>query len=171
MSLYIEWMNTIKEKSQESWLTDSQKHIYDAILKKWRAQPFINLYGDEGIGKTFVCQILAKENGYGYFQNISDASHDCPQVIIDDAVYDRVLRTRARELGLGRVLLISTSPVFEEALPKIKLVLGEKDVIQFQANLDKFCNITFIHTIPSGTNFTQILLKELIARGEMQHVN
>jgi hypothetical protein len=171
MSLYIEWLNTIKEKSQGNWLTESQKHIYDGILKKWRAQPFINLYGDEGMGKTFICQILAKENGYFFTHDITNASSNCPQVIIDDAIYDRVMRTKASQLGIGRVLLISTIPVLEEAMPKVKLELGAKDIIQFQANLAKFCNITFLHTVPSGTNLTQILLRELIARGEMQHVN
>jgi hypothetical protein len=169
MSLYIEWLNRIKEKSSESWLTDSQKKAYDLVLTKWHSQPFINLYGTSGVGKTFIAHILVKEHTYFYSQDINNVSPKIPQVIVDDAQYDRSIRIKAHQLELGRILLISTAPVSEEAMPKLKLELEDKDLLHFQACLAKYCDITFLYTIPEGHSFSDILLKEIIARGEKQH--
>jgi hypothetical protein len=171
MSLYIEWLNQIKEKSNESWLTDSQKKIYNLILNKWQAQPFICLYGKQGVGKSFLAHILAKEHNYFYSQEINSVPSHIAQVILDDAHYDRFIRTEALKREIGRVILISTNPAFEEAMPKIELEINDKDICQFQASLSKYCNISFLYTIPEGNSFTEILLREIVARGEKGHVN
>ena len=57
MSLYVRWINLIKEKADETWLTDRQRKVYEAILTRWRSAPFVNLYGPPGAGKTFIARL------------------------------------------------------------------------------------------------------------------
>jgi cytidylate kinase len=165
MSLYIAWINLIKEKADETWLTDSQREVYERILSRWKSSPFVNLYGPPGSGKTFVARLLAKKHGYTYTHELEQAPKDAAQVILDNAEYTRMMRPIARELGLGRVLLITRRAV-PEAMPKANLELDDKDVRQFQAVLSNHCSIVFTQTIPQGHDLAEIIRKEVIARGE-----
>lgn len=165
MSLYVTWINLIKEKADETWLTDSQREVYERILSRWRSTPFINLYGSPGSGKTFVARLLAKKHGYAYTHDLEEASRGAAQVILDNAQYTRMLRPLARKLGLGRVLLITRSAV-PEAMPKVGLELSDRDVRQFQATLCNHCSIVFTQTIPEGQDLAEIIRKEVVARGE-----
>jgi energy-coupling factor transporter ATP-binding protein EcfA2 len=165
MSLYVMWVNLIKEKADERWLTDSQREVYEAILEHWQSQPFVNLCGPRGAGKTFLARLLAKHHGYAYVHELAQAPPNAPQVVLDDAEYDRALRPLARDLGLGRVLLITETPV-RETMPKVELVLDTHDVYQFCANLSERCGIPLVHTLPEGLDLGEILRREVIARGE-----
>jgi len=165
MSLYSVWMNLIKERADEGWLTDSQREVYQVILERWLTQPFVNLWGPRGAGKTFLARLLAKCRGYAYVHNLAEAPQNTPQVVLDDAEYSRALRPLARSLGLGRVLLITETPV-REAMPKVELTLNAHDVHQFCANLSERCGISLIHTLPEGFDLGEILRREVIARGE-----
>ncbi len=165
MSLYLMWVNLIKEKAAETWLTDSQRAVYETILEHWETQPFINLYGARGGGKTFIGRLLARERGYAYVQALGEAPAGTAQVVLDDAAYDRMLRPLARELALGRVILVSERPV-REAMPKVELQLDVHDVRQFCANLSERCGIPLVNTLPDGLDLGEILRRELIARGE-----
>ena len=164
MSLYVRWINLIKEKADETWLTDSQREVYEALLARWKSATFVNLCGPPGAGKTFTARLLAKRHGYIYTHDLEEAPQDAAQVIVDDANYTRMMRSTARGLGLGRVLLITQHPV-REAMAKIELVLNARDVRQFQAILSERCGITFIETIPRSRDLAKILRQEVIARG------
>ncbi|MFW6116685.1 MAG: hypothetical protein ACOC6F_03065 [bacterium] len=165
MSLYIEWINRIKEKADEEWLTDSQREVYESILSHWKAHPFVNLCGPSGSGRTFIARLLAKEHGYAYTHDIEEAPPDAAEVIVDDAQYSRTMRLVARAKGLGRVLLITSRPV-REAMPRVELELDDKDVRQFQAVLANHCDIVFKETIPQGVDLAEIIREEVIERGE-----
>jgi cytidylate kinase len=165
MSFYIEWINRIKENADEDWLTDSQREVYERILSRWQAHPFVNLYGPSGSGRTFIARLLVKKHGYVYTHDIGDAPRNADQVIVDDAHYSRTMRLDARAKGLKRVLLITSRPV-REAMPKVELQLDEKDVRQFQAVLANHCDIVFTETIPQGVDLAEIIRKEVIERGE-----
>ena len=165
MSLYTQWINLIKEKADETWLTDSQREVYEAILSRWSSAPFVNLHGRAGAGKTFIARLLAKAHGYVYTWDLRQAPQGAKQVIVDNAEYSRLLRPLARSLRLGRVLLITNVPV-EDTMPKVRLELNTRDVNQFCAVLSERCGISFVHTIPQGEDLAQILRQEVVARGE-----
>lgn len=164
MSLYVTWINLIKEKAEEAWLTDSQREVYELILSRWKASPFVNLYGPSGSGKTFIARLLAKKRGYAYTHDLEHAPKDAAQVILDNVQYTRMMRPAARELNLGRVLLVTRRAV-PEAMPQVNLELNDKDIRQFQATLYSQCDIVFTQTVPEGHDLGQIIRKEAIARG------
>jgi len=168
MSLYVRWLNMIKEHADEAWLTDSQRSAYRDLLERWRAAPFVNLYGPQGSGKSFLAGLLVKHHGYAYVFDLADAPDGAPQVIVDDAVYHRALRPLAREKGLGRVLLVTRQPI-REAMARRQLTLNARDMDQFRTTLSERLAIRFVKTTPKGTDLARALRQEIIARGE-QHV-
>ena len=87
------------------------------------------------------------------------------QVIVDDARYTRMMRPTAREMGLGRVLLI-TRRAINESMPKVRLELDARDVRRFQATLSSRCGIVFTQTIPRSVDLGEIIRREAIARSE-----
>jgi replication-associated recombination protein RarA len=107
MSLYVTWINTIKEKADETWLTQGQRKAYDAILSKWKSHTFVNLYGNSGVGKSFVARLLTKTHGYYYTHRLEDVPENTAQVVLDGLDYSRELRSIVRERNLGRVILIT----------------------------------------------------------------
>ncbi len=165
MSLYIKWINLIKERSSASWLTHSQKTIYDSILTKWQNAPFVNLYGPTGSGKTFIAWQLVKEMNYFYCSNIDEISDNTDQIILDGIQYSRALRTSARSKSLGRIIMITQIKI-NEAMPNIDLELDEKDIIEFKRNLADFCEILFLNSIPEGNDLGLMLRNEIVARGD-----
>jgi energy-coupling factor transporter ATP-binding protein EcfA2 len=164
MSLYVTWINLIKEKADESWLTDSQREVYRQLLARWQSHPFVNLYGPAGSGKSFIARLLARVHGYAYTRALEEAPTGTSQVIVDDAVYSRLMRPLARERGLGRVVLITRRPV-SESMPSLELALNPRDMRQFQAILSERCGISFLHTIPDHLDLTQAIQDEVVARG------
>jgi hypothetical protein len=169
MSLYVEWINCIKERADEQWLTEHQQEVYEQLIDHWHNQPFVNLYGESGSGKTFIARLLVKKHDHVYLQDLHDAPNNARYVILDNAQYSRMLRPMARSLSLGRVLLITRNRI-SEAMPHVKLDLTEKDVKQFQSVLAKHCNIIFTATMPVGFDLSNILRAEVVKRGE-SHVN
>lgn len=169
MSLYVQWLNLIKEKATSDWLTENQRAAYDKILKQWPAMHFVNLYGPPGCGKSFLARILAKEHGYVYTPDLQAAPEGAAHVIVDDAEYTRLMRPTAQLLGLGRVILITRTPV-RDPMPRAEIQLTERDVRQALHNLYTQCGIQFVATCPEGTDLAQIIRAEVISKGG-DHVN
>lgn len=164
MSLYVQWMNLIKERATVAWLTESQRVIYDQIVNQWGAARFVNLVGPVGSGKTFLAWILVKEQAYVYEHDLRAAPPNTQQVIVDDAEYTRLMRSTAQALSLGRVILITETPV-KDPMPRAELRLTEHDVHQALHNLYANCSIQFTASDPKGTDLARIIRTEVIARG------
>jgi len=164
MSLYIAWLNQIKERADETWLTESQRQVYDHLLSKWRSQLFVNLFGVSGVGKSFIARLLARYHDYVYTHQLGEVPPGSANVVVDDADYSRLLRPLARDLGVGRVLLVTRSEI-RETMPKIELTLSQRDVQQFCTTLSDKCGISLLRTLPEGHDLGEILRKEAIARG------
>lgn len=164
MSLYIRWMNLIKEKATAEWLTDSQRAAYDQILNQWATSAFINLKGPPGCGKSFVARLLAQEHGYTYVHDLQTASVNIKNVVVDDAEYTRLMRATAQIMSIGRVIVVTRSSV-KDPMPRAEIQLTDRDVRQFLHNLFKYCDIQFVASDPRGTDLAQIIRAEVIARG------
>lgn len=164
MSLYVQWMNLIKEKATSAWLTDGQRAAYDPIVSQWATSPFINLCGPPGYGKSFVARLLVKEHGYVYTHDLQSTPPNMENVVVDDAEYTRLMRATAQVLGIGRVIVVTQTPV-KDPMPRATIQLTERDVRQFLHNLYAHCGIEFVASSPTGTNLAQMLRAEVIARG------
>lgn len=164
MSLYVQWMNLIKEKATSAWLTEGQRAVYDPIVTQWASSRFINLCGPPGCGKSFVARLLAKEQGYVYTQDLQASPLDSENVVVDDAEYTRLMRATAQALGLKRVILVTEVPV-KDPMPRAEICLTERDVRQFLHNLYTYCSIEFVASSPVGTDLGQLMRAEVIARG------
>ncbi len=164
MSLYTHWLNLIKERAEESWLTPHQSQVYVRILEGLSSHPFVNVCGPRGAGKSFIARLLAKERGYGLAFDLEQAPDGAENVVLDDSAYRRPMRPLSRAKGLGRVILMTEQPI-REAMPRVVLQLDESDVRQFLRNLSMCCGIDLIVTQPSGTDLGEILRHEAIERG------
>lgn len=165
MSLYIQWLNLIKERSTSEWLTHNQREVYERLLKDFHSHAFVNIFGPSGSGKTFLARILAKEEGYLYVQDLEEVGEEGLQVVLDNASYDRMLRVTRRIGNMGRVTLLTRQPV-REAMPRLELTLDDRDVRQFMQNLHDHCDIVFLKTMPEDHDLGKLLRDELVARGK-----
>jgi ABC-type cobalamin/Fe3+-siderophores transport system ATPase subunit len=163
MSLYVQWINLIKENADYTWLSDRQRDIYDRLLTQWRVSPFVSIHGPSGSGKSFIARLLAKEHGYLYLTDLDDGVKGAEQVIIDDAHYTRMMRPRARELEIARVVLFSPRPA-ADPMPGAELRLDAHDIQQIMHTLYERCGFEF-SVEPQGTDVGEILRAEAIARG------
>ena len=154
----------IKEKETEAWLTDGQRAAYDPIISQWATSMFINLCGPPGCGKSFVARLLAAEHNYAYTHDLLSTPPNTENVVVDDAEYTRLMRATAQVLGIGRVIVVTRTPV-RDPMPRAVIQLNERDVRQFMHNLYAHGGIEFVASSPSGINLAQMLQAEVIARG------
>jgi len=131
--------NQIKLRSNLSWLMPSQSAVYNELL------PFldgfhrvINLYGIQGVGKTFLAHILCKEGLADYAPSpdlIRPAEHP---LIIDNAPFERTavrgMRNQMRRHNLRQVILITRYRA-EDTIPSFILSTTPDDIRYFRANL------------------------------------
>jgi len=165
MSLYIEWLNKIKAMATSDWLTDGQRKACDQILKKWQNQQFICLCGTAGCGKTFVAHLLSREHDYVYSHDISSVDEGSHNVLIDGEEYTRLMRDAARLKGIKRVIVLLRKPP-QDRMPKAEIILGDRDIGQFQHNLTKHDILGSFQKNAESTNLSKIIRAECIARGE-----
>ena len=125
-------------------LMPSQISVQDALLRAIQTwEPYINLYGSPGTGKTFVAHVLYHRTALVYF---SDSTHYDASVsresavVIDNAPY---ARQEARQLynnirwgendyaGSRNVILITRQPI-DDAVHRIELTLTDADIVHIE---------------------------------------
>jgi hypothetical protein len=131
--------NQIKLLSDRSWLTPSQTTVYQELI------PFldefhrvVNLYGPQGVGKTFVAHILCKEDLTDYVPS-PDLIHPADRpLVIDNAPFERTavrsMRNQMRRHDLRQVILVSRYRA-EDAIPSFALNVTPDDIRCFRATL------------------------------------
>lgn len=93
MSDFVRNLNRIKTKRNSDWLTPSQQRAFTATEKVLQAPSTVNLFGREGVGKTFLAWILAYKLGYVYLAHPSRLEQidnlETSGVILDNCQSDR----------------------------------------------------------------------------------
>lgn len=131
--------NKIKIQSDEDWLTPSQANIIKEL------NPFIdgiervlNIYGHQGVGKSFLAHILMKSKSVSYITSIDLICNSELPLIIDNFPYERTkvrgIRNLMRKFELRQVILISRYRA-EDTIPTFGLTLTAEDLRFFRANL------------------------------------
>lgn len=139
MSLYIDILNKIKEKSNLDWLTNSQMEIFNKC-RDFLVPPnrIINIFGREGTGKTFIGWILDKENVGTYISSIKEIISNQRVLIIDNCNYNRKfvrgLRNILRLKRINHAILITRHRA-EDDIPAFQLELTKDDIKVFKHNL------------------------------------
>ena len=139
MNSRTEVENRIKALSDASWFFPSQAAVYQELL------PFlgglhriINLYGLQGVGKTFLVHVLCKENCVDYVSSPDLIRPADQPLVIDNAPFERTavrgMRNQMRRFDLQQVILVTRYRV-EDSVPAFALSLTQDDVRCFRANL------------------------------------
>jgi len=140
--------NQIKALSDASWLFPSQSAVYQELL------PFlggfhrvVNLYGLQGVGKTFLAHILCKESHVEYVASPDLLRPADRPLVIDNAPFERTavrgMRNQMRKFDLQQVILITRYRV-EDSVPAFALSLTPDDVRCFRANLFRYLDLHLV---------------------------
>lgn len=139
MSLYIEVTNRIKEHFSAQWLTPSQLRVYEQ-LRMFLVPPFrvVNIFGKEGVGKTFLGWVLGKDGIGEYVPSPAELSGGFSTYIVDNCKHGRSfvrgLRNILQAKGIERVILLTRYPA-DDSVPRLELDLTPDDIQVFKANL------------------------------------
>lgn len=122
----------------------SQVSVQDALLRAIQTwEPYINLYGSPGTGKTFVAHVLHHRTALVYFSDPThyDASVSRESaVVIDNApparqearrLYDRIRWGQKDYTGPRNVILITRQPI-DDAVRRIELTLTDTDIVHIE---------------------------------------
>ena len=125
-------------------LMPSQISGQDALLRAIQTwEPYINLYGSPGTGKTFVAHVLHHRTALVYFSDPThyDASVSRESaVVIDNApyarqearrLYDRIRWGQKDYTGPRNVILITRQPI-DDAVRRIELTLTDTDIVHIK---------------------------------------
>jgi ABC-type cobalamin/Fe3+-siderophores transport system ATPase subunit len=145
MSQYIDIINNIKEKSTSDWLTHSQREVYTQISVRYQTHKVINLYGSDGVGKTFIRWICCKELNFPQATDISDLKN-VDTVILDNfqpsRSQSRALRPLMQQNNIERIIVLTRQKIPDDII-HIELDLDIDDVREFRHNLYMYLNIQY----------------------------
>ncbi|MCK4443525.1 MAG: hypothetical protein KAW09_03210 [Thermoplasmata archaeon] len=141
MSRFIEILNTIKRNFGRDWLTPSQESVLGDCMRFLGSYFLVNIYGENGVGKTFLGWVMAKEGLASYFPSYGEfkgAEDKLRTVIIDECKperrFVRSVRDMAIRKGLDSVILISEKEA-DPDVPSFQLELTADDIKCVKGNL------------------------------------
>lgn len=144
MSYYM-LINNIKDKFDLTWLTPSQRSIYDLITQKFISHKIINIYGQPGTGKTFLAWNLEKHYGAIKVSNIDDVEN-ASVVIIDDYGHKKTdIRALLQEMFFKNIekIIVITEKKADDDILCLFLDFTSEDRKVFKNNLWKHFNFDF----------------------------
>ncbi|NLE45448.1 MAG: hypothetical protein GX620_12065 [Chloroflexi bacterium] len=135
-------MKDLQAKLSESWLTDSQRGVWEQ-LQRLMGPPYyvVNIYGAEGAGKTFLGQLLERQARAAYATADAipwESWKGRPLVVLDG--YDssrravRSLRSMLQLYGIGQAIILSRQRVKDD-IPCLHLAVTEHDLQIARATL------------------------------------
>ncbi len=147
MNRFVDILNRIRKNQNVDWLTLSQKAAFDLIRERLKFLDEVNVYGNHGVGKTFLGWVLQAQGLADYAPRLEDVK---PSFLNRTIVVDNLgwRRSEAREalhhcrnLGYRQVILITEESV-QEQMTTVKLTLTEADIEKAIGNLRN------IHVVP-----------------------
>lgn len=141
----------IRDRISLEWLTPSEKAVWEH-LSRFDGPPHrvVNVYGTEGVGKTFLGWLLEREQLATYSLWNARLRPVHPRIILDNARTERHevrgVRPLVDKLGLQQIILLSRRRVDEESMPAFELRVTSNDIENFAANLYRYLGITFEDT-------------------------
>jgi len=147
MSKYADLINRLKSKSDKNWLTKSQMHAFETI-KKSTNHRVINIFGKEGVGKTFLGWVLEKENIAKYFVDRDSMEKiDNSVITIDNFPPDRDAHRNFRRKmgmrGIEKAILITKPFAIPDDVKKVELNFDDEDRRKFKSNCSKNLRVQF----------------------------
>lgn len=137
----------IRDRATIDWLTPSQKAVWDSI-QEFDGAPHrvINIYGNEGTGKTFLGWMMEREHYATYMHWHDSPKPQFPRLVIDDAKHDRVstreIRPLIDTLGIKQIILLTRIRIDEPSVPAFELRVLNEDLETIRANLYRHLRIT-----------------------------
>lgn len=151
MSDFIRNLNRIKTKRGFEWLTTSQQEAFTAVSKVLQIPQTVNLFGREGVGKTFLAWMLADKLGYTYLVHPSRLAQldqvETAGIILDNCESSRqahreMLKT-VRFQQVNRAIFI-TQQMISDYTHYVELKLTPVDQEQVQQNLASLGMVTAV---------------------------
>lgn len=133
-------LNRIRQNVRTDWLTPSQQTAYNLLRERLKFLDEVNLWGEHGVGKTFIGWVLQVQGLAAYAPRLEDVEPASwlRVVVVDNldwrrsAVREALHRCRSR--GYDKIVLITTEPA-QEHIAVVKLRLTEGDIAKVIANL------------------------------------
>lgn len=143
MNRYVDILNRIRQNVNLDWLTPSQQVAYNWLCERLKFLDEVNLWGEHGVGKTFIGWVLQAQGLAVYTPRLEDAERiqtlPLHRTIIVDNLGWRRSEVRdalycCRSLGYDKIVLITTECV-QEQMAAIQLSLTDEDIQKVITNL------------------------------------
>lgn len=139
--MYIDVLNRIKKNFSKDWMTPSQLKAFEE-LQNFLSPPYrvINIFGEKGVGKTFLAWMLQKEDIGIYISSYDDlvSISNKKLIILDNSDNRRsFVRMIRNELYIKNIkgIILLTGYMAEDDIPCIELKLTQDDIALAKANL------------------------------------
>ena len=142
-SRFVDILNRIRQNANPNWFTPSQQAAYNILSERLGFLDEVNLWGNLGVGKTFIGWILHKQRLAVYAPRLEEIVQKQGSAVHQIAVIDNMGWRRhevrdalhlCRSQGCEKLLLITTEPV-EEQMAVVELQLTEEDLAKASTNL------------------------------------
>jgi len=143
MNSLFDILNYIKTKSNQNWLSNSQKMALKKIINYLEIHRSVNLFGPIGSGKTFLMWVFSKMYpDWKYlpippreseFQDFSGVNLILDNFSSDPKEYRRALYL-ATLYNIKKLIFVTNSEI-DDAIPKVELCLKEYDIKKILNNL------------------------------------
>ena len=148
---YQELTNRIKANFTEEWLTPSQQQIFLKLLNGFKTHKIVNVYGKQGVGKTFLAWNLSAKLEATFTRTL-DINSSEELIVLDDYKHSRSdIRHLFSHIQLRKIskVFIFTSLKAQDDIVSFELNFTEQDKKIFKSNIYRYLGINFAKETPN----------------------
>jgi hypothetical protein len=143
MNRFVDILNIIRQKANPNWLTPSQQAAYHLLRERLNFLDEVNLWGGQGVGKTFLGWVLRAQGLAIFAPRLEDVGQEQALPLQRTIVVDNLdwRRTAVREAlhhcrshGYDKIVLI-TNEFVQDQVATVEVALTDDDIAQVAANL------------------------------------